>query len=197
MIENNNFKKEIFLTFDDGPSEKFTPKILETLKEKNIKATFFVCGKNVQRCPEVLKETVKEGHKIGIHSFSHKRSFLINYKKEIEKTEEIIFKTVGIKTNLFRAPWGICPFYIKKYLREKNYLEIFWTIDSKDWKGWEAKKIVKNVIKKINSSQREREIILLHDGQECDINFDRSQTVFALKDLIEEFLKRGYSFSSF
>ncbi len=196
-MQEDSFKKKIFLTFDDGPSEKFTPKILEVLKKYDIKATFFVCGKNIERYPQILRKIFEQGHKIGNHSFSHRRTFLVNYKKEIEKTNEIIYKVLGIKINLFRAPWLICPPWIKKYLRGKNFLNISATIDSKDWKEWKAEKIVRNIEKRINNSKKDKEIILFHDGKETELNFDRSQTVLSLEQILKEFLKKNYIFCTF
>ncbi|MFN3528258.1 MAG: polysaccharide deacetylase family protein, partial [Candidatus Altarchaeaceae archaeon] len=89
--------KKIFLTFDDGPNE-CTLKILEALKKFDAKATFFVCGKNCQKFPEILKKIFEEGHTIGNHSFSHSFKFFFKFKEEIEKTNELIEKLTGKKT---------------------------------------------------------------------------------------------------
>jgi peptidoglycan/xylan/chitin deacetylase (PgdA/CDA1 family) len=176
-------EKEVFLTFDDGPNE-YTLKILEGLKKFDAQATFFVCGKNCQKYPEVLKRIFEEGHSIGNHSFSHSIKFFFNFKNEIEKTNEIIKEITGIETKIFRPPWGILTPWLKRSLFENDYQIILWDIDSKDWKNKSANLIEKEIFKKIKSGS----IILFHD---C------LQTSLALPKILEELKKKDYVFKKF
>jgi peptidoglycan/xylan/chitin deacetylase (PgdA/CDA1 family) len=188
-----NHKMKIFLTFDDGPSP-FTLQILEILKEFNVKATFFVCGKCVENYPEIAKRIVKEGHEIGNHTFSH--SFFLSLsgllKKEIEKTEEIIYKVTNVKTKLFRPPWGILQPWLKNFLQEKGHKIVLWDVNSYDWFQIPAKFIERRVLKRV----KENSILLFHDGCHGK-NCSRLQTVIALLSIIEELKKRNYNFEIF
>jgi len=166
-------KLKIQLTFDDGPNE-YTLKILKTLKEFDIKATFFVVGKNCQKFPEILKEIVKEGHSIGNHSFSHSIKFFFDFKREIERTNEIIKKIAGIETKIFRPPFGFLPFWIKNYLLKRNYQIVMWDLDSKDWK----EKIDPKIFQKIKPGS----ILLFHDCYFTSLNLS-----YLLKEILKNY----------
>jgi peptidoglycan/xylan/chitin deacetylase (PgdA/CDA1 family) len=168
--------KEIFLTFDDGPNE-YTLKILEILKNFDAKATFFVCGKNCQKYPEILKKIFSAGHSIGNHSFSHSIKFFFNFKNEIEKTNEIIKEITGIETKIFRPPWGVLTPWLKNELLKNGYKIILWDIDSGDWK----RKISDKIFKKIKPNS----IILFHDTL---------QTSLFLSKILATIKKEGYVF---
>jgi len=178
-------EKEIFLTFDDGPNE-YTLKILEILKSFGTKATFFVCGENLEHFPEIAKEIVKDGHTIGNHTFSHSIKFLFpwNFKKEIEKTTQIIQKITGKRTEIFRPPFGFLTPWLKSYLLENDYKIILWDIDSKDWKKYPADLIERIILKKIKLNF----IVLFHD---C------LQTSLILPKILENLKKEGYVFKKF
>jgi peptidoglycan/xylan/chitin deacetylase (PgdA/CDA1 family) len=157
-------KSKIYLTFDDGPNE-YTLKNLETLKKFGLKAIFFVVGKNCHKYPKILKEIVKEGHSIGNHSFSHSIRFFFDFKREIEKTREIIKKITGIETKIFRPPYGFLPPWLKNYLLENGYEILLWDVDSKDWKG----KIDQKIFKKIKPNS----ILLFHDCLETSLTLPK------------------------
>jgi peptidoglycan/xylan/chitin deacetylase (PgdA/CDA1 family) len=153
-------KSKFYLTFDDGPNE-YTLKNLETLKKFNLKATFFIVGKNCQKYPQILKEIVKEGHSIGNHSFSHSIKFFFNFKREIKKTREIIKAITGIETRIFRPPYGFLLPWLKNYLLKNGYQILLWNVDSKDWKG----KIDQKIFQKIKPNS----ILLFHDCLETSL----------------------------
>jgi len=175
ILENS----KIFLTFDDGPNEH-TLKILEILKNFDARATFFVCGKNCQKFPEITKKIIKDGHIIGNHTYSHSINFLFpwNFKKEIGKTTQIINEITGKETIFFRPPWGILTPWLKRYLLENNYKIILWDIDSKDWKG----KISDKIFQKIKPNS----ILLFHDTL---------QTSLFLSKILVTLKKEGYAFN--
>lgn len=182
-----------YLTFDDGPSEPYTSQILEILKKENIKATFFVCGKNVERLPEILKKVYEAGHAIGNHSYSHsKKLTLLGSWREISKTNTVVRRVIGQEPKLYRAPYGYFMPWILPYILYKRMRLVGWNILGKDWKEQSPQDIANNVL----SKERDNLIVLLHDGKNTEENLDRSRTVQALPVIISELRKRGYSFSS-
>ena len=135
MAELDKGKKIAYLTFDDGPSRYVTPEILDILDSYNIKATFFVLGKQAEKNPDILKRIYEEGHSIGNHTYSHNYSFIYknvnNFLYELEKTEEVFKNILGedFETNLIRFPGGSfgtkkAPF--RSFVLEKGYNYIDW-----------------------------------------------------------------------
>lgn len=183
-------ENDVFLTFDDGPNEPYTSQILDILKELGAKASFFVCGKSVEYYTEVTQRIMNEGHTLGNHTYSH--SIILTFtgflKREIERTSAVIQKITGVKTNLFRPPWGVAVPWIRSYLKVNNYKIILWDIDSKDWRGGSAQDIEGIVLEKIKPNS----IILLHDGKNAKPHHNRSQTVLALPSLIKNLHRRSF-----
>lgn len=188
---------KVFLTFDDGPNEPYTSQILDILKEFGIRATFFVCGKNIERYPEVTKRIVYDGHAIGNHTYSHSQilntaSFLIPkiFIPEIEKTTILVQNVTGVTTKLFRPPWGILAPSIRKYLCAQGYSIVYWDITSFDWKKISAETIKKNVLENMKPNS----VVLFHDGGENRFRKNHLQTVLALRPIIQNLQTRGYLF---
>ena len=182
-------QKAIALTFDDGPWPTSTSQVLDVLKNSNVKATFFMVGKQVQKYPQLLKQVVAEGHAIGNHTWSH-QYYQYNESAaagEIDRTAELVYKTTGVKTSLFRPPAGILNNGLVTYAHEKNYAVVMWSVDSKDWRSRRTTKqaFIDNVLKEAKPGG----IVLLHDG-----GGDRSNTVQALPQLIAQLKKHGYKF---
>jgi peptidoglycan/xylan/chitin deacetylase (PgdA/CDA1 family) len=182
-------QKAIALTFDDGPWPTSTSQVLDVLKNSNVKATFFMVGKQVQKYPQLVKQVVAEGHAIGNHTWSH-QYYQYNESAaagEIDRTAELVYKTTGVKTSLFRPPAGILNNGLVTYAHEKNYAVVMWSVDSKDWRSRRTTKqaFIDNVLKEAKPGG----IVLLHDG-----GGDRSNTVQALPQLIAQLKKHGYKF---
>jgi len=182
----------IYLTFDDGPEGFSTPKILDTLKKAGVRATFFVCGKNLERYPEIARRIVNEGHAIGNHTYSHSfiKSFLGLFAGEIAKTGAIIKEITGKETKLFRPPWGRQRPWLGSYLKKNGYRVVLWNIDSKDWSGNSSQDIEKKVIKDL----KENSVVLFHDNSKRAFYLRRAQTALALPLIIESLKARGYNF---
>lgn len=183
--------KVIALTFDDGPHPIFTPKILDILKEYNVKATFFVLGKYVEMYPEIIKRQVEEGHEIGNHTFSHINANKESEEtvfKEFQKTEDSINNISIPATRILRPPYGILNKKIINYANKNDYAIVLWSQrqDPKDWSNPGAEKISSIIL----SQTENGDVILLHDY----VYFEESNTVEALKDIIPELKKRGYQF---
>ncbi|MDD5618321.1 MAG: polysaccharide deacetylase family protein [Candidatus Omnitrophica bacterium] len=187
--------KVVALTFDDGPSPEWTPKILDELKKAGIKATFFMLGENVARYPEIARRVAEEGHEIENHTYDHR--VLIYYKldeleKEVKEAEAIIKSVTGQTTRYFRPPKAWLTGAEKKKLKEMGYGIVLWTLNSKDWVNFHDKQITSYILRNIMPG----DIILFHDsgGVFTTEGGDRSQTVKTIPRLVRKLREKGYSF---
>ncbi|MFN6566752.1 polysaccharide deacetylase [Nostoc minutum NIES-26] len=180
-------QKVIALTFDDGPWPQSTAQVLDILKENNIKSTFFVVGQNVKNYPDLLKRVIAEGHAIGNHTWHHWYHYMNQQAAayEIDHTTDLIYKTTGVKTNLFRPPGGIMHNGVAAYARNSKYAIIMWSSDSVDYSLPAVPKLINNVFRLAKPGG----IVLMHDG-----GGNRTKTVQALPEIIAGFRKQGYSF---
>jgi cellulose synthase/poly-beta-1,6-N-acetylglucosamine synthase-like glycosyltransferase/peptidoglycan/xylan/chitin deacetylase (PgdA/CDA1 family)/spore germination protein YaaH len=194
--------KKIAITFDDGPDPQWTPKILDILKNKGVPAAFFVIGEYGTQRPDLLRREYAEGHEIGNHTWTHPTWEDISKTQarwELNLTQRLIESTLGVKTILFRPPYGIDhqPEYAEEvaqlpFAQEMGYLIIGQKIDPHDWqvingKQTPAQEILDEVLQQANDGN----IILLHDG-----GGDRTQTIAALPKIIDALRAKGYSFVS-
>ena len=182
---NATTEKKVWLTFDDGPTPKITPFVLDTLQNFNVKATFFCLGKQLVKHPEILQRIKAEGHSIGNHSYSHPNGFTTctkKYLEDVKKCQKII-----PETKLFRPPFGnIYPWQIGKL--KKEYKIIMWDVMGWDFdKNTSKEKCLKNVVTNVENGS----IIVLHDNEKS------SETLqFALPKIIETLKERGFTFSA-
>jgi len=186
--KNENQYKKIALTFDDGPHPRYTPRILDILDKYNVKATFFTVGINAHYYPEVLEQTVKRGHEIGNHTYTHPHVSNIDkgvLKSEVEKCENEIYGLTEYKTKLFRPPEGMIDNNITSMLRDLDYKVILWDIDTRDWSHTPPQKIANMIIENISSG----DIILMHDY----ISYD-SPTPQALDIFLPALIEMGFQF---
>lgn len=187
--------KYVALTFDDGPDPVYTPEILDILKEKDVRATFFLIGKNVNSYPKVARRIAEEGHSIGSHTYSHKSLIPLTAKStyyEIKNAEAAIEKAADTRPTLFRPPRGVYSTYARNLLREERYTLVLWDLSAVDWAELAPQKIVANVVNKVTPGS----IILLHDSGDL-ITFrggDRHSTVKALPEIIDKLRAQGYEF---
>jgi peptidoglycan-N-acetylglucosamine deacetylase len=182
-------EKVIALTFDDGPSPKNTAQILEILKKNDVKATFFMVGEMVQYFPQVAKQVAADGHVIGNHTWHHwyRNMDLATAASEIDRTADIIYKTTGEKTTLFRPPGGFLNNGLAEYAKNKKYAVMMWSEESGDAerRSPQVPGLVKNVLKYAKPGA----IVLLHDG-----GGNRSKSVKALPEMIAGLKAQGYRF---
>lgn len=185
-------KKVVSLTFDDGPSPRYTPAILDILKDKGVKATFFVTGKQVLKHSQIARRIVQEGHDIGNHTYAHRelspstRRIVLS---QVRKAERAIKTVTGANPHLFRPPRGIYSNAVRKLLLEEGYQIILWTVSTVDWRGVSAKTIVRRV----NRYARNGSIILFHDNSSLfrRNRAKRKNTVEALPLVINNLRERG------
>lgn len=184
-----NFPKTMYLTFDDGPSAENTTAVLDILKEKNVKATFFVIGENVEKYPEVAKRIVEEGHAIGIHCYNHNYDNLYasvdSYVQDFEKAQEIVYRVTGVETKLFRFPGGSINAYnrdvyqdIIDEMTDRGYIYYDWNASLEDATRDNApEKLLQNA--RESTLGRKRVILLAHD-----VIYN---TTLCLEELLEQF----------
>ncbi len=188
-------KKQIALTFDDGPSPIWTPKILQELRQANIPATFFMVGAHVKKYSEVARQVAEEGHLIANHGYAH-RVLLYYTPKEIEEeikyTEYIIRETTGQTTRFFRPPKAWLRKKIKEKICEMGYDIVLWSLNSKDWVTFNHRYIVNRLVRQVKNG----DILLFHDsgGVFTKEGGDRSQTVAAISLLTQRLLTQNFEF---
>ncbi len=184
----------IALTFDDGPTARYTEEILDILRTYGVKATFFVCGRNVERCPDILRRIQAEGHTIGNHSYSHPYPFFRSrafFAREIDLTQEAIERVTRQRPKFFRPPFGLRWLGLHSVLNQRGLRLVSWSDIGYDW-NLDTEKIARRVLKTL----RPGSIILLHDGREAcpPEKVDRSATVKAVPAIIGGAVKAGFTF---
>ncbi|SDI46879.1 Peptidoglycan/xylan/chitin deacetylase, PgdA/CDA1 family [Alteribacillus bidgolensis] len=181
-------KKRMALTFDDGPEDIYTPHILEILREKSVKATFFVIGKEARAYSKLLKQIYKEGHAIGNHSWDHSKLPGLTDKQLIESIQSTtmeIEKITGADTDLFRPPYGSINDQQVTLLHEHGYRLIMWGIDTIDWSGSSAKTILSRVIEQATPGG----IVLQHTIR---VPEKLDETIKALPHIINQLRLKGF-----
>jgi peptidoglycan-N-acetylglucosamine deacetylase len=178
----------IAITFDDGPNAELTPKLLDMLKERGIKATFFVVGKNVEEYPGIVARMATEGHEVANHSWSHPALTKLgveSFRKQIENTNEAIAKATGKRPVLMRPPYGATSVSLNKRLNEQFGLKvILWSVDPLDWKYRNSNRVYNAIIQ----NTRPGSIILAHDIH--------ATTVAAMPATLDALLAKGYKFAT-
>lgn len=212
--------KQIALTFDDGPLPPDTGQVLDVLQSRNVRATFFVCGKDVEQHPDIVRRIHSGGHAIGNHTWSHSYLYFMGRARiaeEIDRTQKAVHQATGYTPRLFRPPYGGRWFGLYPVLRERGMHLVQWSISGDDWK-LEADAIVSGVC----DGLRPGSIILLHDGRQKPGGYlqglvgmntgvtnttsqtpasqrpavDASETVEALPKIIDAARRMGYEFVS-
>ena len=184
--------KEVALTFDDGPSPECTKDLLEGLKERNVKATFFVIGEKAEAYPDLIKKIQDDGHIIGNHSYTHVNLGILSKEdacEQIRKTNDAIYQITGEYPQFLRSPFGSTQ---KNLDCQMNMIEVLWDVDPRDWevqnkeKAAEAMGYTYNRVYKVMTDVKDGDIILLHDG------YDSS--MLAAFEIIDRLQAQGYEF---
>lgn len=172
----------IALTFDDGPNARYTPILLDGLKKRNIRASFFLIGENIEGNEDILLQMRKDGHLIGNHTWDHVQLDKIPAEKarlEIEKTNNRIYEASGIYPSYVRPPFGA---WIKDMELSVTMLPVFWDVDTLDWQSKNIDSILSIAQKQVHDGS----IILMHDGYQTSVDA-------ALK-IADLFTEKGYVF---
>ena len=176
----------IALTFDDGPNQKLTPRLLDLLAEHHIHVTFFVVGENAAEYPEILQRAVREGHEVGNHTWSHPnlaKTSDENVRSQIKRTEEAITNAIGSRPTLFRPPYGSVTAHQKRFIHDElGYEIILWEVDPLDWKNPGPNVVSSRILKET----RPGSIVLAHDIH--------AQTIQAMPATLTELEAKGFKF---
>jgi peptidoglycan-N-acetylglucosamine deacetylase len=193
VYRGDRTRRALALTFDDGPSES-TPALLDILAHHNVPATFFMCGKNVRRLPSVARRVAAAGHEIGNHTDSHPRldfhmpEFIY---REIALAQETIRQNTGVIPTLFRAPYGVRWFGLRRAQRRFHLTGVMWTVIARDWK-LPASDIAQRIVSRaVNGA-----ILCLHDGRTLERAPDVRATLEAVKSVIPALKERGFHFET-
>ncbi|GAC1355933.1 MAG: hypothetical protein NVSMB3_01720 [Acidobacteriaceae bacterium] len=191
----------IALTFDDGPSPG-TVALLDYLNTEGVQATFFQCGENILRYPEIARAVHAAGHEIGNHTFSHPRlcprmgwppNLLSPYRvyQEFARTQRILESEVGVRPRLLRAPYGLRWFGMRTVQRRLDLRSILWSVIGRDWM-LPASAIAERVLQGATPGG----IVCLHDGRECQPHPDITETLAAVREIVPRLRDQGYRFET-
>jgi peptidoglycan/xylan/chitin deacetylase (PgdA/CDA1 family) len=186
-------RKSLALTFDDGPSEA-TPQLLELLAKLEVRATFFMCGANVERLPEIAKAVAAAGHEIGNHSDTHPRfdfhSEAFMYR-ELAEAQRKIVQATGMTPQLFRAPYGVRWFGLGAAQKRLDLLGVMWTIMGCDWRLPAAE-----IAARLTRGAENGGIICLHDGRGIQFQPNIEETLAAVADAVPRLRQVGFRFET-
>lgn len=186
-------QKIIALTYDDGPNDPWTMKLLDVLAKHQVQATFFMLGKYVRQHPEIARAVHDAGHAVGNHSFSHPNLIFCSpakVRQELEDASAAIADATGQRPYLFRPPFGGRRPGTFKIVEEMKMLPVMWRVTCFDWNAKSTEEIMGHVRRQTAGG----EVILLHDGGHLRMGEDRSRTVAATDQLLKEYKDRGFLF---
>jgi len=185
--------KKIALTYDDGPNDPHTLKLLEVLAEHDVRATFFMIGRYVRERPDIVREVARAGHVIGNHTFTHPLLIFESAAQtgiQLSECRSALKDAIGEHSNLFRPPFGGRRPTTLRVARDLGLETVMWNVTGYDWNAPPAAKIEKKVARQMRGG----DVILLHDGGYRKMGADRAQTVIATDHLIRQYKDQGYEF---
>ena len=185
--------KRLALTFDDGPNDPYTLRLLEVLAKHNVRGTFFLIGSYVDERPDIVREIAAAGHVIGNHTYTHPNLIFAlarQVRAQISECERALSAAVGEHSRLFRPPFGGRRPATLRVARSLGLQPVMWNVSGLDWKGRSAEYVEGRVAKQIRGG----DVILLHDGGHKGMGADRAQTVLATDRLIPRYRGEGFEF---
>lgn len=185
--------RKMALTFDDGPNDPYTLRLLEVLARHSVPATFFLIGRYVQQQPGIAREVVKAGHVVGNHTFTHPLLVFQSPAKvraELTNCERALADAIGKHANLFRPPFGGRRPAVLRIARELGLEPVMWNVTGYDWNAKSAQEIERKVARQVRGG----DVVLLHDGGHKAFGADRSFTITATDRMIKRYKSEGYEF---
>lgn len=180
--EGNGRQKLVALTFDDGPHPEHTGPLLDGLKERGVRATFFLVGTQIQYAPELVPRMAREGHQIGVHTYSHVSVTDLEreeFRLQVEGTRRLIYSMLGERELWLRPPYGMLDENAQSWA---DGPVILWSVDPEDWKDDKVNRIKEHLV----SNVRDGDIILMHDIYPTSVK--------AALEAVDELKKRGFCF---
>lgn len=186
VCKGDSTKKQIAITFDDGPMREFTPRVLDILKEEKVPAAFFLIGKNIQGNEDIVKRLVDEGHVIGNHSFEHGFWFSIQSTKKMaadaRNCDNAIAGLTGYMPKLFRPPYGVTNPMVADMIKARGYHSIGWSVRTYDTNAVSAEALLKKSLKNLSNG----DVVLFHDWA--------PHTIGILSEFIRQARIKGFEF---
>ncbi len=202
LVNGPDDRREVALTYDDGPNPPYTGRILDVLRAERVHATFFVVGRAVSADPATVRRIVREGHAIGNHTWDHRHLLVetpATMRSELQRTDAAIYAAAGVHTRLMRPPFGARDFAVLGEARQLGYTVVMWSVPlPNDWDRPGDATIAQRVLDHVGDGS----IIVLHDGNRgivcrgmhaSDV-CDRSQDVAATRLIVERLRARGFRF---
>jgi len=183
------------LTYDDGPNDPYTWRLLDLLERHGVKATFFLIGRFVRQRPEIARAVVAAGHSIGNHTWSHPNLIFASAaeaRRQLQQTQQAIFDAAGVEPQLFRPPFGGRRPVTLRIARAMGLQPIMWNVSCYDWKAISADEIFGHAERQIRGGN----VILLHDGEYHRIGVDRSRSIAASERILSRYQGDGYEFAT-
>ncbi|MGZ4786958.1 MAG: polysaccharide deacetylase family protein [Terriglobales bacterium] len=195
FVGDRSRTRELSLTFDDGPNDPHTFRLLDVLAMHGVKATFFMVGKYVDQRPDIARAVAEAGHVIGNHTYTHPNLiFQLEWqlRDEISRCERALSDAVGRHSNLFRPPFGGRRPITLRAVRSMGMLPVMWNVTGWDWNATSSA----HIVTKVSSQVRGGDVMLLHDGGHLAFGTDRSLTVEAVNTIVGRYKGKGYSFKA-
>jgi len=186
--------RKLALTYDDGPNDPDTLRLLDVLAQHDVKATFFVLGRFVRQKPDIVRALASTGHIIGNHSWNHPRLIFAStteLRRQIDRTQGEVFEACGLLPTLFRPPYGGRRPGTLSTVRELGLEPVMWNVTCYDWKKSTS---VERMFSHAHRQIRGGDVILMHDGDQRAMGADRKHTVEATNRLVAHYKSKGYEF---
>lgn len=193
FIGTDSDSRQLALTFDDGPNDPWTPRLLEVLDRHQVCATFFLIGSFVAQRPDLARQVAAAGHVIGNHTWDHPNLVLVRSgeaESQIKRCAEALDQAVGAHSNLFRPPFGGRTPQALRAVRRCGLVPVLWSVSGWDWQDKPAAYVENKVMGSVEGG----EVILLHDGGHRHLGVDRSFTVTAVDRIISRCRDQGFQF---
>lgn len=181
-VQSEEVGKYVALTFDDGPSGRYTRRLLDGLKERDAKATFLLCGYRIEQYPQEAKRIAAEGHEIGNHGFSHRNMQQLSRREIAQELMDTQALLEGVNIRFFRPPGGCCSDSVRQVAQARGLAILNWSVDPKDWATQDPAAIQREVIKNVADG----DVILLHDMSDSSVT--------AALNIIDQLSAQGYRF---
>jgi peptidoglycan/xylan/chitin deacetylase (PgdA/CDA1 family) len=185
--------RQLALTFDDGPNDPWTPRLLEILDRHQAPATFFLIGRFVAQRPDIARQIAAAGHVIGNHTYDHPNLIFVGTRQvenQVRRCAEELRQTVGAHSNLFRPPYGGRTPHALRTVRQCGLVPVLWSVSGWDWEAKSAAEVENKILGSVDGG----DVILLHDGGHRGLGVDRAFTLSAVDRLIPRLRERGFQF---